>query len=153
MSPIGRAIDLAIYVLSAIGLLISASLLVAEFLAFSGLEIDAVAELKVFNLALAFVTGLLFSVHYGRLTSDRSEKQIESVRYAGCPKWMQMSCVIIVSCGVIAFFLPLLLKIFGRVGVDDGSQLPSTLSAGFGLMVHGALPAQIYSVRHLTPHG
>ena len=69
----------------------------------------------------------------------------DSADYSGCPRWMQLACYATFVAGLVLFFLPAVLQFCGVGPVFDGSQLPSTVPGGFGLLAYTSIFGQTYS--------
>ena len=65
--------------------------------------------------------------------------------YSGCPFWLRLLLYALMIAGAALFFLPAVLQFWSIGPAFDGSQLPSTLPGGFGLVGYTGIFGQAYS--------
>jgi uncharacterized protein YjeT (DUF2065 family) len=147
---IGRLVDLSIYGISAVGLAVSVVLVFDGLLTFPVPLSGWANSLSKVTLLSLVSTGALFVLRYNRLNLDRTQREIASSMYSGCPRWMRAAAYSLMTLGVLLFFLPAVFEFGGYIPHNDGSSLPSTTPRGFGLIAYTAFIAQLYSATSIA---
>lgn len=144
-----RIFDFLFYAFAALGLVASCAVAII-YLIEPSVTNDWLNNLTIVNFGAAIFATFCFAIYYSKLTENLTPSQVGILQYAGCPQWMRAACTVLVVAGILMFFSSKILEVMGYAPPLSGSTLPPSVSAGLGLIVHAALPAQIYSIRHST---
>jgi len=150
MGQIGKAVDFAIYVVALLGVAMS-GLLALWGLATLPIPISGLAA-TVANVTLVALgpTGVVFVLRYLQLTYDAPPREIEIMRFSGCPPWMRFLCHALMLIGVGLFVLNASLEMLGYLPKTQAAVWPSNTPGAFGLVAYSFIFAQLYSVNALT---
>lgn len=147
-----RLIDTSIFVSSLIGLLASLALAVVGIVVapapLTGVA-DSLAKIVMLGL---FPVGGAFVLRYQHLTQDTTPREVQKWGYYGCPPWMRYTCYGLMTAGLVLFFMPAFTESTGSIPKGGGSEFPSTVPGGFGLLAYSAFFGQLYSLKVLANH-
>jgi hypothetical protein len=150
MVQIGKVVDLAIYIASLVGLA-SSGLLAVWGLASLPVPLSGwAAVLASWTLAALGPLGAAFVLRYLQLTYDAPPRELEVMRFSGCPVWMRVACHALMLFGVGLFVLNASLEMLGYLPKTEATAWPTNTPGGFGLVAYSFLIAQLYSVNALA---
>jgi len=150
MGQIGKAVDFAIYVAAVIGLVTSGLLAlwgIATLPVPLGGPVASLANSTLFALG---PVGIVFVLRYLQLTYDAPPRELEIMRFSGCPPWMRFICHALMLVGVGLFVLNASLEMLGYLPRTEAAAWPSNTPGAFGLVAYSFIFAQLYSVNGLT---
>lgn len=156
MRQIEGVLDFAIYVGSVVGLALSTILALYGISIFPTPVTGIFAILSKWDLLALFPVGFVFVFRYNSLTRDLTPREVERNRYLGCPSWMSQVAYWSMGIGAVLFFIPIVFETLGYIPKGNysafGTESPSTLVGGFGLIAYSSIFAQLYSLKALTTH-
>jgi len=150
MGQVGKAVDFLIYAAALVGLATSALL---ALLALATLPVPltgAAASLANGTLVALGPIGIAFVLRYLQLTYDAPPRELEIMRFSGCPAWMRFLCHALMLIGVGLFVLNASLQMLGYLPRTEAAAWPSNTPGAFGLVAYSFVLAQLYSVNALT---
>jgi hypothetical protein len=150
MGHMGKALDFGIYVAALVGLATS-GLLALWGLATLPVPLSGfAASLANWTLLALGPLGAAFVLRYLQLTYDSPPREIEVMRFSGCPGWMRFACHALMLIGVGLFVLNASLEMLGYLPRTEAAAWPSNTPGAFGLVAYSFIVAQLYSVNALT---
>ena len=150
MGQIGKAVDFAIYVAAVIGLVTSGLLALWGVATLPVPLSGPVASLANSTLVALGPVGIVFVLRYLQLTYDAPPRELEIMRFSGCPPWMRFICHALMLVGVGLFVLNASLQMLGYLPRTEAAAWPSNTPGAFGLVAYSFIFAQLYSVNALT---
>jgi len=150
MVQIGKVIDLGIYMASLVGLASSALLAVWGLASLPVPLSGFAASLATWTLSALGPLGALFVLRYAQLTYGAPPRELEVMRFSGCPVWMRVACHALMLFGVGLFVLNASLEMLGYLPKTEAAAWPSNTPGAFGLVAYSFLIAQLYSVNALA---
>jgi hypothetical protein len=150
MAQIGKVVDFGVYVAALIGLATS-GLLALWGLATLPIPLSGfAAALANWTLLALGPVGAVFVFRYLQLTYDAPPRELEVMRFSGCPAWMRFICHALMLVGVGLFVLNAALEMIGYLPKTEAAAWPSNTPGAFGLVAYSFIFAQLYSVNALA---
>src|SRR4030095_11278003 len=150
MGQLGKAVGVAIYVAALIGLATS-GLMALWGLATLPVPLSGLAaSLANWTLVALGPVGMVFVLRYLQFTYDAPPRELEIMRFSGCPGWMRFVCHALMLIGVGLFVLNASLEMLGYLPRTEAAAWPSNTPGAFGLVAYSFIFAQLYSVNALT---
>jgi hypothetical protein len=141
-----KLVDITLYISSTLGLITSLILATFGCLSFPFPLTGFAASFSNVAIFGLIPIAVIFVIRYNQLTFDLSRREIENIRYTGCPKWMQLTATILMAIGAFLFFLPGIYELLGYLPKNDGTSFPSTVLGGFGMIVYPSFIMQLYAI-------
>ena len=89
-------------------------------------------------------------LRYLQLTYGAPPRELEVMRFSGCPAWMRFLCHALMLVGVGLFVLNASLEMIGYLPKTEAAAWPSNTPGAFGLVAYSFIFAQLYSVSALA---
>ncbi len=150
MAQFGKVVDLGVYVAALVGLAISGMLALWGLATLPVPLSGFAAALANWTLLVLGPVGAAFVLRYLQLTYDAPPRELEVMRFSGCPAWMRFVCHALMLIGVGLFVLNASLEMIGYLPRTEAAAWPSNTPGAFGLVAYSFIFAQLYSVNALA---